>query len=167
MRKIVSTFGLMAALLLMVTSTATAAPNNVNNTDDVIALDCDEPIGAVAVRPGPGNGNPAWNVETGENYVAKQFSGTDQITVTIVDGDSVSATFEFLDDRGASAPADGRSDLVECTTTFDFSDGPFPIDAEFAETLNAEFETDIFEAGQEITITFESTLTVLVLVPGG
>lgn len=166
MRKTLLTLGVVAALLLMAAVPATAAPNNKNNADLVIPLECDAPIGEVTVRPTPGNGNPAWNVETGANYVAKQFSSTDQVTVQIVDGDSVSASFEFTEDHGASAPANGREDLVECTATFEFVDGPFPIDAEFAGILNAEFGTDIFEEGQFVTISSASTLTILALVPG-
>ena len=166
MRRTLSAIGLVAAMLLMSALPATAAPNNKNNADNLVPLECDAPIGEITVRPAPGDGKSAWNVETGAHYVAKQFSGTDEVTVQITDGDSASATFVFVQDSGAEAPANGRKDLVECTNTFSFVDGPFVIDAEFAEILNADFETDIFEEGQEVTISVVSTFNVLVLVTG-
>lgn len=167
MRGIVKTLALVTVLVLTATLPAAAAPDN-KNTTDVVVLDCGEPIdGVVAIRPAPGEGGKSgWNVETGDHYVAKAFESRDEVTVSITDGPEVSAVFEFAEEFGASAPAKGRKDLVECTDTFEFEDGPFPIDAEFADILNAEFDTDIFEAGQEITISSLSAFTVLVLVPG-
>ncbi len=166
MRKTLSTLGLVAAMLLTSALPATAAPNNKNNADELIPLECDTPIGDVTVRPQPGGGLAAWDVETGENYVAKQFTFTSEVTVQIVDGDSASATFVDVADFGAAAPANGRKDLVECTNTFEFVDGPFPIDAEFADILNADLETDIFEEGQVVIISGVQTLSILVLKPG-
>jgi hypothetical protein len=166
MKRTLLTLGLVASLVLVAAWPATAAPNNKNNADNVIPLECDEPIGPVFVRPVPGNGNPAWNVETGAHYVAKSFANEDEVTVTITDGDSATETFFNVQDKGASAPAVGRKALVECTTTFEFEDGPFEIDAEFADILNEDFNTDIFEAGQEVTISGVSMFTVLVLATG-
>jgi hypothetical protein len=167
MRKTLSTLGLVVALLLMAALPAMAAPNNANNADDLVPLDCEAPVGdAITVRPVPGEGKSGWNVDTGKHYVAKQFSFRDEVTVEITDGAEASATFEFVDDSGAKAPANGRKELVECTDIFEFVDGPFPLDAEFAAILNAEFETDIFAEGQEVTISSISTFTVLLLVPG-
>jgi hypothetical protein len=165
MRRTLTTLALVAAMLLTVALPAAGAPNNKNNADNVISLDCGE-LGNVMVRPQPGQGNAAWDVDTGENYVAKQFSGIDDVTVAIVDGESVSSTFEFFVSYGAEAPANGRKDLIECTDSVDFVDGPFPIDAEFAAILNADFDTDIFAEGQFVTISVESSLTILVLQPG-
>ncbi len=166
MRKTLSTVGLVAAMLLTSALPATAAPNNKNNTDDLIPLECDAPIGDITVRPQPGNGDSAWNVETGEHAVGKHFTFSSQVTVQIDDGDSASSSFVDVFDHGASAPANGREDLVECTNTFEFVDGPISVDAEFADILNADLETDIFEEGQAVTISGVQTLTVLVLVPG-
>lgn len=164
-RRTLRVFGLVAALLMAAAAPATAAPDNRNNAENVIPLECDAPIGDITVRTAPGQGLPAWDLDTGEIYVAKQFVSSDEVTVQIVDGDSVSATFEGIDDRGGAAPAQGR-DLVACEATFEFEDGPFPIDAGFAEELNTAFATDIFADGQIVTISGFSTFTVLVLAPG-
>lgn len=164
MRRTLTTLGLVAALLLMVAVPATAAPNNKNNAENVIPLECDGGVGEIAVRPNPGQGLPAWDVETGEHQVAKRFTFSDEVTAQIEDGDSASQSFGFVRDFGAEK---GNKDLVECTSTMEFVDVlPFPLDPEFADVLNADFETDIFEAGQFITFSGTSTLTVLALITG-
>jgi hypothetical protein len=162
MKRTLITLGLVTASFGLMTSSAIAAPNNKNNADNVIPLECEE-LGEIAVRPNPGNGLPAWDVESGEHQVAKQFTFVDEVTVTIEGGDSASTTFSGTDDYGAE---NGNKDLVECTATFEFNDGPFPIDAEFAAILNADFETDIFEEGQFVTISSTTTLTVLAMITG-
>lgn len=153
--------------MMMAASPATAAPNNKNNEFDVVPLECDAPLFEVVVRPNPGEGSPAWNVETGAHYVAKRFEITDEFTAQIVGGDSVTTIEETVEDFGASAPANGRKDLVPCVGTFAFADGPFEIDDQFAADLNDGFGTDIFAAGQLVTISGSSTFRVLVLVTGG
>jgi hypothetical protein len=166
MRKTVTTLALVAALVAMAALPATAAPNNKNNTE-VVPLDCGAPIGdAISVRTVPGEGASGWNVETGEHYVAKAFSFQQEVTVKITDGAEINVTFEDTEDFGAEAPANGRKELVECTDSFEFEDGPFTIDAEFAALLNADLQTDIFEEGQEVTISLTSTFRVLILIPG-
>lgn len=166
MRKTATTLVLVAGLVLMAALPATAAPNNKNNAD-LVPLDCGAPIGdAISVRTVPGEGASGWNVDTGEHYVAKAFSFHQEITVKITDGAEVMVTFEDTEDFGAEAPAKGRKDLVECNDTFEFEDGPFTIDAEFAALLNGELQTDIFEEGQEVTISSTSTFKVLILIPG-
>ena len=166
MKKTFTTLTLLAGLLLMAALPATAAPNNKNNAE-VVPLDCGAPIGdTISVRTVPGEGASGWNVDTGEHYVAKAFSFHQEVTVKITDGAEVAVRFEDTEDFGATAPANGRKELVECTDTFRFEDGPFTIDAEFAAILNAELQTDIFEEGQEVTISSTSTFTVLILIPG-
>lgn len=152
--------GLMMGLALP----ATAAPNNKNNADNVIPLTC-EGLNTVAVRPNPGRGLPAWDVESGQHQVAKRFTFNDSVTVEIIDGGegSASNTFEEVRDYGAEK---GNKDLVECVSNRSFVDGPIPLDPGFAAILNADFGTDIFAAGQLVEITVESTLTVLALITG-
>ena len=166
MRKTVSLLVLVTALVLVAALPATAAPDN-KNTTGLVPLDCGAPIDdAVWVRTVPGEGASGWNVDTGKHYVAKAFSFHQEITVEITDGAQLTVTFEDTEDFGATAPAKGRNDLVECSDTFEFEDGPFTIDAEFAATLNAELQTDIFAEGQEVTISSTSTFEVLILIPG-
>ncbi len=165
MRKTVTTLAVAAAMVAMAALPATAAPNNKNNAE-VVPLDCGAPIGgAISVRTVPGEGASGWNVDTGDHYVAKAFSFEQEVTVRITDGAELTVTFGDTEDFGATAPAKGRKELVECTDTFDFEDGPFTIDAEFAALLNADLQTDIFEEGQEVTISLASTFTVLILIP--
>lgn len=165
MRKTLTTLGLVAVLLLVSALPSAAAPNNKNNADNIIPIVCPEPLGAIEVRPNPGQGLPAWDVETGQHQVAKRFTFDDDVTVEIVEGGegSASQTFGFVRDFGAEK---GNKDLVECTSTVEFVDGPIPLDAEFAGILNADFETDIFEEGQVVTISVVSTFTVLALITG-
>ena len=166
MRKTVTTLALVAAMVAMAALPATAAPNN-KNTTEVVPLDCGAPIGdAISVRTVPGAGQSGWNVDTGDHYVAKAFTFKQEITVNITDGAELTVTFGDNEDFGATAPANGRKELVECTDSFEFEDGPFIIDAEFAALLNADLQTNIFEEGQEVTISVASTFTVLILIPG-
>ena len=151
--------GLMMGLALP----ATAAPINKNNEFNVIPLTC-EGLDTVAVRPNPGRGLPAWDVESGQHQVAKRFTFNDSVTVEIIDGGegSESNTFGDVRDYGAEK---GNKDLVECTSknTFSFVE---ELDEGFAAALNADFGTEIFAAGQVVEITVESTLTVLALITG-
>lgn len=166
MRKTVTTLALVAAMVPAAALPAAAAPNN-KNTAEVVPLDCGAPIGdAISVRTVPGEGAPGWNVDTGEHYIAKAFSFHQEITVKITDGAEITVTFEDTEDFGATAPAKGRKELVECTDNFEFEDGPLTIDAEFAALLNTEFQTDIIDEGQEVTISSTSTFTVLIHIPG-
>ena len=153
------TLGLVATMVLMAALPATAAPNNKNTV--VLDVVCDGV--EIQLRPVPGRGGPAWDVETGEHQVGKRFTVSETVTATIIDGDSVSNTNESVDDYGAEK---GNRDLVECTTGDSFVPFSGVIDEGFADVLNGDFGTDIFEAGQEVIITVEFTLTVLAVFPG-
>lgn len=163
MRRTVTTLGLVGAMLLAAAFPAMAAPNNKNTTVLDVVCGGEE----IQLRPNPGRGGPAWDVETGEHQVGKRFSGSETVTVTIItgasSGDFVSETNEFVEDHGAEK---GNKDLVECTTGDTFVPFEGEIDEGFADALNADFGTTIFEAGQEVSITVEFTLTVLALFTG-
>lgn len=159
MRRTLTTLGLVAAMLLMVALPASAAPNNKNTVVlDVTCGDVD-----IQLRPNPGRGGPAWDVESGEHQVAKRFTASETVTATIVGGDSFSFSDESVMDMGAEK---GNKDLTVCTTgdTFDIPLGV--IDADLADALNADFGTNMFAAGQEVIITVQFELTVLAIFPG-
>ena len=151
--------GLMMGLALP----ATAAPNNKNNADNVIPLTC-EGLDTVAVRPNPGRGLPAWDVDSGQHQVAKRFTDSVEETWTILEGGegTVSGSFSNVRDYGAEK---GNKDLVECTLNDTFSD-TFPLDDGFAGFLNGEFDTDSFAGGQLVNVSGTFTLTVLALITG-
>ena len=163
MRRTFTTLGLVAAMLLTVALPASAAPNNKNNAGNVIPLTC-EGLDTVAVRPNPGRGLPAWDVDSGQHQVAKRFTDSATETWTILEGGegTVSGSFSNVRDFGAEK---GNKDLVECTTGDTFSD-TFSLDDGFAGFLNAEFDTEIFAGGQLVNVSGTFTLTVLALITG-
>ncbi len=176
MKRTITTLGLVAALLLVAALPASAAPRNANNEDFVLDVTCVDGDGVdqgwTAVRPTPSSeGKPAWDTETGWLQVGKNFQYSETVTATIVDGDEASigddASFDFEDgsDHGAY---NGNKELITCTVVF--VDGVVDvledIDEELAGILNADFDTDIFAAGQTVEIHVVATLTVQAIVPG-
>lgn len=156
---------LLAVALLAVGLPAGAAADNHRNAGLELELDCGD-HGQFTVRPQPGNGNAAWDVDTGQVFVAKHFSGHFEITVAITSGPTLDASFDFEQDYGSKGAAKGREPLRLCTSESEFVDGPFEIDEEIAGFLNADFDTDIFVAGQEVTISGTESLRILVQSPG-
>lgn len=143
---------------------AGAAPNNHRNEGFELVLDCGV-HGEFTVKPQPGSGNAAWNLETGEVLVAKRFTGHFEISAMITDGPTLEASFDFDEDYGSKGQANGRSPLATCTSHNEFIDGPFVIDDQTAGFLNSDFQTNVFSAGQEVTISGIEDLTILVQNP--
>ena len=160
-----SLLAVIVAIALVVTGLpAGAAPDNHRNAGLELELDCGV-YGQFTVRPQPGGGNAAWNLDTGEVLVAKHFSGHFEITASISGGPTLSASFDFAEDYGSKGAAKGRTPLGTCTSTNEFVDGPFVIDEQLAGFLNSDFETDVFVAGQEVTISGSEDLVILVQFP--
>lgn len=155
----------VTVVLLASALPAGAAPDNHRNEGFEIQLDCGA-HGEFTVKPQPGNGNAAWDVDTGEVLVAKHFTGHFEITATITGGPTFEASFDFAQDFGSKGVANGRAPLATCTSHNEFVDGPFVIDEQIAGFLNSDFQTDVFEAGQEVTISGSEDLTILVQMPG-
>lgn len=167
MTVLLATIALVAVGVLA--APAGAAPNN-KNIGPTFPMTCGYPINAqvwVIITPG-GPGISAWNVNTGQHYVAKSFSDESMIEVTAINGapTDYSGTLEDERDFGAKAPAKGRT-LVECTS---YEEGDLAdlgaIDADTADYLNYFFDTDVFAPGQELMGTYSDDFVAQVLVPG-
>lgn len=172
MQRTITTVGLLALLLLAASVPASAAPRNANNEDFVIPVSCvdadGEDAGWTAVRPTPSQeGKPAWDIDTGKLQVGKSFTFTVTVTVSVIgtEDDAGMTVFEDGSDHGSST---GNKELITCTAVFfdEVFHTELDITPEFAAALNADFGTDIFEAGQDVEFSETGVLTVLAIVPG-
>lgn len=154
-------FALAALSVGVLAGPAGAAPNNKNNQFS-FELDCDDGLFTVQVAPGD-NSITAWDVESGQNYVAKSINQVGTVTLTSPSGYG-EVVNNFFKDYGAKAPAKGRT-LLTCTS-HEGGSIPSPLTADDAGFLNYLFETDTFAAGQGVVGTYSNHWDLQLLVPG-
>jgi hypothetical protein len=149
--------GILPVLLSVVFVVSVAAAPDNKNTQS-FDVSCDEPIGDITVSQNSDN-SPTVFSEDGQVFVAKRITGTNNATITVEGGPTISLPPETFEEGSQGQGFEAR--LVSCEFTIEFED-TFTLkkrDVAFLG-LGPEF------IGATATFSGSTTGTAEVIVPG-